>query len=240
MKKAKNITTSDEMRSLMKRSSAKLMLCDTTWTVEMNVSEQLSGPACETRTKAMCLGFMPTKDKAVDAQEALSHFSMMTSKAGFKLAPRDVKAAVTNCTEWLQSIVAKTEVRLTAAKMTPIAQEVSARLQFFLRCKPSGTLATLVGQTAMDRMVSDFIELDKSGKSSMQTHGTTIRVFKWLVKPDMKETIEAALDRCEERERTADKTLASVASSSSSSKKVAVATKKKTNKAMEEAAAFFS
>ena len=85
-----------------------------------------------------------------------------------------------------------------------------------------------------------MIELDKSGKGSIQTHGTTIRVFKWLVKPDMKETIEAALDRCEERERTADKTLASVASSSSSSKKVAVATKKKTNKAMEEAAAFFS
>ena len=130
-KKAKSVSCSEDLRKLIKSSHAKLMLADCTWRVESHISEQLSGPACESRTKAELVDLMPTAMKEVKPADALAAFSAHSQKSAFKYAPREVRAAVASCTEWLQSLVAGQQVRLTTAKMTPIAQEVSARLQFF-------------------------------------------------------------------------------------------------------------
>ena len=236
-KKAKNITTSDELRKMMKSCYPKLVLCDSTFRVEVAVSDQLSGPACETRTKLLCVGYMPTAQKEMKAEEVLAQFSALVAKKGFKFSPREVRAAVTSCVEWLQYLVAGHEIRLTAARMTPIAQEVSARMQFFLRYKAVNAAATLVGQTALDAMIAEFLEEDKAGKSSMTGFGKKIGQFKYLIRPEMKAQVIAALDRCQERQKSASKIVNAVTAGSSAKKGGEV--KKKADKAMQEAATFF-
>ena len=146
-----------QLQAVLKKKAKSILSLDPYMQVEICTFEALCGAGSERRLLTVVLGMFPDESTKKDASDVAQALSQLCKSEQYSYSCQSAQSKLQIVVKWTNRVIADQPPQMGVAADCPLLAEVSARFQFFLRCKvPAGGSAEapetqeLVGLQALE------------------------------------------------------------------------------------------